>query len=294
MNNIGIILLGGFIICSQTAYCIDIPIQKQEQENIVKNLYGKDDLGENRAFGCGYINFGYWKNINYKDTKNLTESNRRRASEDLYKIVFENLDVQTQDKVLEIGCGRGYGAVYLIKHYPLYTLTAIDLTPDQIARARILHKSDLDKIPTLSFEVGSAHSIPKSDRSYTKIYSVEAMQHFHSIADFAKEAARLLQPNGKLVIAAHMPTSVESYQIVKSRIHVVANFEDRSTPITEVRKALKANGFREDKVQSIGKHVFEGSDAWRGKINDEAWTRDFVRLFREGHLDYYVLVYTKL
>jgi cyclopropane fatty-acyl-phospholipid synthase-like methyltransferase len=256
----------------------------------ILETYGSNNLAEQPPFQGGYINFGYWKGIFDSNKSYITIDDRIKASFALYKLIIDNLNIESKDRVLEVGCGLGYGCKYVAENYHISNLTCIDITPQQIERAKTIHKQLSNNI---NFEVSSADSTNKPSGSYSKIYSVEAAQYFPSMSNFAKEAFRLLEPNGRLVLTAHFSTNQKGYEATKRLLPTVAQDIDRMIPISEVRQAFKEAGFHELKIESIGQYVFQAFDQWISQVEDAPWAQNIYKLYLDGHIDYYVLVLQK-
>jgi hypothetical protein len=105
-----------------------------EQLNINDSLpqiidtYDNNDLSSKPPFQGGYINFGYWKNILRDDSQVLTKENRVNSSFALYKLILDHLNIKENDRILEAGCGLGYGCKYVAGNYNLTELTCIDIS----------------------------------------------------------------------------------------------------------------------------------------------------------------------
>jgi len=266
---------------------------KSETQDIATGIlatYGESDLSKKPAFQGGYINFGYWKNIH----KNVPFSNADRAvaSFELYKLAIDQLNIMPNDRILEVGCGLGYGCKYVASLYNPATSTCIDIIPQQIERAKIIHK-DLVNSTSVQFEVAAADNTNLLDGSYSKIYSVEAAQYFPSMPKFADEVFRLLEPKGLLVITAHFSSNEKGYSETKKLLPTVAAGIDRMIPIEQVRSAVTNKGFKELKFESIGKYVFKNFDQWISQVNDEPWAHNIFKLYQDGHIDYYLIVLQK-
>ena len=75
----------------------------------INELYAGDDMDE--LFKGGFINFGYWdKGTLTKD--HLSDEDVVKANKSLCRLVFDELDLKTDDKVLEVGCGFGSVLIY--------------------------------------------------------------------------------------------------------------------------------------------------------------------------------------
>lgn len=257
-------------------------------EKAVLETYGVKKLDQMPSFKGGYINFGCWEGINLQ--KKLSESDRVRASEQLYKLVFSELAMAQEGmKVLEVGCGLGNGCALLAQKMPTAKIFGVDITPMQIERARSRHSSGLKVGKNIDFKVGKASNTGFKDQFFDQIYSVEAAQYFPSMLHFAQEAYRILRPGGKLVVTAHFSTSNEGYEKVKQLLPTVAEGVDLIIPIEEVRAAFKQAGFRESKFYPIGNKVFKGFDKWISQVPDAPWARNIYKSYRNNFINYYVI-----
>lgn len=263
-------------------------------EKLLTETYGKLDLASKPAFQGGYINFGYWKGITFKNRQQITKEERIYASEALYDLVINHLNIKQKDKILEIGSGKGYGCIKIAKRFAPELITGVDVTPEQIERSKTIHKEEINRFnPTLSFINASATKLPLPNNSYTKIYSVEAAQCFSSMVQFAKEAKRVLKKGGRLVLTAHFSTGGKGYEELRKIIPTIDQGVDRLIPIQQVRSAFSQEGFKEIHFSSIGNFVFEGLDRWLAQVEDVKWGRDLFKSYQHGYLDYYIIVYEK-
>ncbi|MBY0281783.1 MAG: methyltransferase domain-containing protein [Alphaproteobacteria bacterium] len=266
--------------------------QTHPVNKLLLETYGTHDLAEKPAFQGGYINFGYWKNIPLGKT--ITTEERIKASQDLYQLVFDHLNIQKEDSIVEVGCGRGNGCVEVAEKYHPVSITGVDIIPQQTNRAKRIHKKFIKRhASSLSFQTGSSSSLPFSDNSQTKIFSIEAAQCFPSMKGFAEEAWRVLQPGGRLVVTAHFATNEAGYQALRELIPTVDQGVDLLIPIEQVRSAFQEVGFKEVSFQSIGEDVFEGLQKWRLNVQDVKWAENYFVSYKKGFLDYYLIVLEK-
>ena len=98
-----------------------------------KGMYGPSDLSKVPIFKGGYINFGCWGNL--KGTAS-DDSTRAKASELMYKEMAETANLNKESQVVDVGCGIGYGCQYIMRRYNPKTLVGLDITPQQIERAK--------------------------------------------------------------------------------------------------------------------------------------------------------------
>jgi cyclopropane fatty-acyl-phospholipid synthase-like methyltransferase len=236
-------------------------------------------------FCGGYVNFGYWEGISIKSQ--ITLSNRVKSSKNLYLHVAKYLNISEHDTVLEIGCGRGAGLLSLLNQFRISKAIGIDLSPAQIVRAKRLVQNIGQKDNSPALYSASADHIQLSAQSVDKILSVEVAQHFRGFRSFAKEAKRILKPNGKVVFAAHFCTSPQNYQKLVDEDLIIRG--DHMMPIQFVEEHFKAQGF-ELVYHSIGRHVFEGFDKWVMQIpSAPQQSHKVYEAYKKGYIDYFVI-----
>ncbi|MFI9049917.1 class I SAM-dependent methyltransferase [Streptomyces sp. NPDC053427] len=261
----------------------------------VATVYGDHDLSTVPAFAGGFINFGYWAWLPDRADGPLSEADRVRSEEDLYRLVLGGFERTRGRSALEVGCGRGLGCALALREFGLGPVTGLDVHPDQIARARATHADLLAGPPDgparLDFVQGSAHRIPLPAASIDCLYSVEAAQHFRDLAGFAREAARVLRPDGRLALTTFFARMPEAARALPDLLPPYADGLDVPYVIDDVAGMLAAAGLRDVRVRAIGEQVWEPYDrfmAQRPELRDE-WPRRYLTAYRTGLLDYYVL-----
>ena len=107
--------------------------------------------------------------------------------------LIEILNLASDDKVLEVGCGTGNTAVFI------HTLTGakvhgIDIDEEMITKTVKTASPYLDK---LKFKIGSGENIPFEDNSFDVVIS-EGTTFFMDAKKALKEYCRVLKPGGRL------------------------------------------------------------------------------------------------
>jgi SAM-dependent methyltransferase len=113
----------------------------------------------------------------------------------LYHATASQYDISGK-KVLEVSCGHGGGASYLVRTMRPASYTGLDLNGPGIAMCR--RKYDL---PGLDFIHGDAQAMPVDDASYDVLISVEAGHLYPRFRSFLAEVARVLRPGGHFLYA---------------------------------------------------------------------------------------------
>ncbi|WP_120309016.1 phthiotriol/phenolphthiotriol dimycocerosates methyltransferase [Mycolicibacterium celeriflavum] len=98
--------------------------------------------------------------------------------------------------VLEVSCGHGGGASYLMRTLHPVSYTGLDLNPDGIALCRSRHD-----LAGLEFVHGNAENLPFPDESFDAVINIEAALHYADFSRFLSEVARVLRPGGRFLYA---------------------------------------------------------------------------------------------
>ena len=113
-----------------------------------------------------------------------------RAHINLYHRTATQADLSGK-RVLEVSCGRGGGASYLMRTQHPAFYTGLDLNPNGIAFCQKTHK-----LPGLNFLEGNAEELPFDDQSFDAVLNVEASHLYLQFPRFLAEVARVLRPGG--------------------------------------------------------------------------------------------------
>jgi SAM-dependent methyltransferase len=98
-------------------------------------------------------------------------------------------------RVLDLGCGSGYGAARLAA--VAAAVTGVDVAADAIAFARNAYERE-----NLAFETITADGpLPFADQSFDAIVSFQVIEHVGDDHAYLSEARRVLVPGGLLIIA---------------------------------------------------------------------------------------------
>jgi ubiquinone/menaquinone biosynthesis C-methylase UbiE len=96
------------------------------------------------------------------------------------------------ERVLEIECGEGDGALFLAREFPVARVRGVDRSTEliQAARARV----GLDPEGRVAFKVGRPRSLPFPDDHFDLVAEVDGRPP-------VAEIARVLRPGGHLILA---------------------------------------------------------------------------------------------
>ena len=131
-------------------------------------------------------------------------------------------------KVLEVSCGHGGGASYLMRTLHPASYTGLDLNTVGIEFCRKRHN-----LPGLDFVQGNAESLPFPDQSFDAVINVEAAINYQNVPRFFAEVERVLRPGGHFLYAdiryadeiaaweaelANIPMRLVSEQVINAEV----------------------------------------------------------------------------
>lgn len=108
----------------------------------------------------------------------------------LYHQTASQIDLSGK-KVLEVSCGAGGGASFIVRTLHPASYTALDLNPASIDLCRKRHQ-----LPALEFVQGDAMDLPFPDESFDALVNVEASHQYPDFPRFLTEVTRVLRPGG--------------------------------------------------------------------------------------------------
>ncbi|MBB4199240.1 hypothetical protein CCR94_21035 [Rhodoblastus sphagnicola] len=214
-----------------------------------------------------YLNLGYWPKARTID----------EACEAMVELVGQTAGLTSEDEVVDVGFGFAEQDIYWIRRFSPRRIIGVNITPEQVrvARERV---RELGLEARIDLREGSATATGLPDACCDVVTAVECAFHFDTRELFFAEAARLLRPGGRLVLADSIPIRVESdpwrhplrtflHALVRAALAVpLANVYPREV----YAQKLAAAGFESVRVDSIRDQVFPG---WRRAVVEDAGLR---------------------
>ena len=179
-----------------------------------------------------------------------------RAHINLYHRTATQADLSGK-RVLEVSCGHGGGASYLVRTLHPASYTGLDLNPNGIAFCRRRHN-----LPGLDFVQGNAEDLPFDDQSFDAVLNVEASHLYPRFPRFLAEVVRVLRPGGHFL-----------YTDVRPRVR-----------IAEWEAALAEAPMRLISQRVINEEVMRGIEASQQEYAGDCWARSVAarRHFYDG------------
>jgi len=142
----------------------------------------------------------------YEKEKQLTPL---EAQENLIEKLTQLLNITSEDRILDVGCGMGGSSFYLAKKYHANVI-GISLSQKQIAIA----KKDAEhlKLSNVSFLMDDALTLKNfKEETFDLVWSLESCEQFYDKDLFLKQVMRVLKPGGHLMLATWVSDRDEYY-----------------------------------------------------------------------------------
>ncbi len=144
------------------------------------------------------MHFGYYR-------RGLNPLNLETMLAEMTRQVFHRLQLEHEsgERVLDMGCGLGASVRLAAKVFPELRIDGLTLVPQQVEQAQSLAREagiDGDRVRFLQ---GDYTATGFTDACYDGIYAIESACHSDGFdkRNFLREAARILAPGGRLVVA---------------------------------------------------------------------------------------------
>ncbi len=158
--------------------------------------------------------------------------NRNNAA--MNDLVLQLLQLQSGDRVLEIGFGGGDLINKIVKTEMPALTVGIERSPDalSVCQQRFHHKTRHGKV---ELHLADATALPFRDRHFNRLCTVNTLYFWSDALQVLTECHRVLIPGGQLVISYNSKAFLEKQKFSQ---HGFAAYE-----VTEVETMLKNAGF---------------------------------------------------
>lgn len=157
-----------------------------------------------------------------------------RGNVDMNDFTMEQLNLQSGERILEIGFGGGYLLDRIIATQTPSFVAGIDPSVDvlQIGNKKFARQIQQEYV---ELKQASGESLPYSDRLFNTICTVNTIYFWSDAKSVLDECYRVLKPNGKLVICYNSPAFLEQMKLTQ---HGFTTYE-----IEELEQMMQNSGF---------------------------------------------------
>ncbi len=137
-----------------------------------------------------------------------------KGNADMNDFTFQQLDLQSEDTVLEIGFGGGYLLEKMIDSQIPSPIAGIDPQVDVIKMGNKKFKTAIAK-KHLELQQASGESLPYGENTFTKICTVNTVYFWSDPQRVLEQCDRVLQPQGKLIICYNSPEFLAQTKLIQ-------------------------------------------------------------------------------
>jgi ubiquinone/menaquinone biosynthesis C-methylase UbiE len=132
-------------------------------------------------------------------------------------------------RVLDLACGEGYGAALLARRAA--AVLGVDVSAQAIDHA----KREYANLANAEFKAGSCTAIPAGDATMDVAVSFETLEHIAPQEEFMAELARVLKPDGVLVISCPNKAEYTDKRKTENEFHVKELYRDELAQLVRRR-----------------------------------------------------------
>lgn len=176
--------------------------------------------------------------------------------ESLARYEFARRNLKKEARVLDIGCGTGYGSAVLAENYEVI---ALDNDKEAIRYAKKHYKKPL-------FKTGNAEKLKFDDSSFDAVVAFELIEHLKNPQKFLSEVKRVLRRNGVFILS----TPNKNFpKIAQSSYHIKEyGFDDIHHLLKKYFRTIKLYGQSKSKRAREAHKEFLASQGTRQSIVD--------------------------
>src|SRR5258707_3864840 len=140
--------------------------------------------------------------------------NMDKSNEALYDLTLQSMDLQGDERLLEIGFGSGTFMHKLFLQRPNLKVTGVDYSSEMVNIAEMTN-GDLVKSGRLKLEEGSSEHLPFEGETFDGVFSNMVIYFWDNPEEHLREVWRVLKPEGKFYTGFRTKKSMLQMPFVK-------------------------------------------------------------------------------
>lgn len=169
------------------------------------------------------------------------------------QVVFDIAKIKQNDLVLDAGCGVGGSAIWLAKSKGSRVM-GISLVENEIELAKKFAKENNVNNLT-NFKVMEMTNTNFDNKTFNVIMTIESICYVINKSNFLREAFRILQQDGRLIVADYFSKD----EISKEERNYIEQINETSLihlcSQNQFKNTLKSNGFRNIQLYDLTRNV---------------------------------------
>ncbi|MDB5198805.1 MAG: SAM-dependent methyltransferase [Chitinophagaceae bacterium] len=178
-----------------------------------------------------------------KDYRNIHTENIRMSGADSFYFaemkvkLLQEFENNVALKILDIGCGDGATEVYMNKYFPLWQISAIDISEKSIEEAQNKDVFNCD------FKLYDGKDIPFPDESFDIIFMAGVLHHINLSLhnNLIREVNRVIKKAGRFYLFEHNPLNPVTKHLVNT---CVFDKDAKLLQSGNTRRLLAENDFK--------------------------------------------------
>jgi ubiquinone/menaquinone biosynthesis C-methylase UbiE len=142
----------------------------------------------------------------------------------LNDFVNELMSVQIDDRVIEIGFGSGKLIYKMAQQIDKGLIEGVDFSSEMVSIARKRNKNNIANGKVKIYE-GDFDEMPYEKERFTKACSVNTLYFWSDPEHTAKKIARILKPDGKLILAFEDTKQLKQRKLDQEVFHIYSKDE---------------------------------------------------------------------
>ncbi len=106
------------------------------------------------------------------------------------------LDIQADDRILDVGCGTGFATEGLLGHENVDEVWGLDQSPHQLEKAF----AKFGRTGLVNFHMGDAERLPFATNSFDIIWSSGSIEYWPNPVRALREFRRVVKPGGQILV----------------------------------------------------------------------------------------------
>lgn len=216
-SSVWILLLGAGLLCA-------VPVAGQEDPN-TRYTYKKGDpngigkwyMGREIAYVMGYQGMGWLERP-------------QREAEEKTSLLLENLDIQPDDRIADIGAGSGYHVFRMAPQAYKGVVYAVDIQAEMLAV--IERRKRAEAVENIVLVTAGEQDVNLEENSVDKVLLVDVYHEFSFPAEIMASINAALRPGGRLYLIEYRG-------------------EDESIPIKKLHKMTENQAVKEMKAAGL-------------------------------------------
>ncbi|WP_424017209.1 methyltransferase domain-containing protein [Halorientalis pallida] len=124
-------------------------------------------------------------------------------NEEMRTAAIDLLDIERDDRVLDIGCGTGFATEGLLDRVD--TVYGLDQSPHQLEKA---YEKFGKRDGPVNFHLGDAERLPFRENTFDVVWSSGSIEYWPNPVDALAECRRVARPGGQvLIVGPNYPNS---------------------------------------------------------------------------------------